>query len=1694
MLTPEIWNPATGQWRVAADMSVPRNYHSLALLLPDGRVLAGGGGLGGGDHRDAQLYSPPTLFNPDGTLAARPVLDSAPQSIGVATHFTVSGTPGLQKFSFIKMSAITHSVNTDLRYLSLPFSEISAGVYDITAHSSLNVMTPGYWMLFGLDEDGIHSQSKIILVDAISRVSVAEPGNQSSYVNQSASLQMVASGPAGSVLAWSATGLPAGMSIASTTGLINGTPTTVGTFTVQISATDGNTSDSSNFTWTVQPVTFKQSYANFTGASGLTFNGNAALSGSVLRVTPNSGNKVGSTFLTSPVTIGPNTSISTRFVFQISGTTDGADGLTFVMQGTGATAIGAAGGSLGYEGIGSSVAVEVDNYQGGSDPNANHLGILSGGIVATHIATFTPGWDLENAASHTLWVDYDGLANQLRVYAAQGIVTTRPASAVMTATMDLPALLGAQAWLGFTAATGGAFNNHDISAWNVTVNAFALPTAPVLTAPGNLTNVKDVAVNRQMQATDANGDLLTWSASGLPSGLTINAATGLITGTPSSAGTFSSTVTVTDGNTTPVSTSFTWTINNPVTVQPISGVAVVAGTTVPLTAVASGGLNPMYRWSFGDGTPDTAFSVSPATSHNYPTAGRFLVTVTVRDDTGREVTASYRQGVYAPLTASRPTSSSSIAYESRTGANSRLWVVNPDNDSVSVFDVVTRAKLAEITVGQAPRSLAVGPNGRIWVVNKESASLTILKSDYSIAQTVNLPRGSRPFGLVFDPAGLNAYVALEDTGKVLKLNPTTGATLAALNVGLNVRHLSVTADGAKLLATRFITPRLPGEATAIVQTTVSGVDYGGEVLVIDTATLTSDDTIILHHSEQPDTSNSGKGIPNYLGAAAISPDGQSAWVPSKQDNIKRGTLRIGNGGSLTHDMSVRSIASRIVMASQTEDLAGRIDFDNAGIGSAAAFGPNGIYLFTALEGSREVAVADAYGKQEILRFETGRAPQGLVLSPDGRTLYVHNFMDRTVSIHDLNALANGTETSPPVPVILNCVGLEKLSATVLLGKQLFYDTRDIRVAFQQYLSCASCHNDGDQDGRVWDFTQFGEGLRNTITLRGHGGVAQGPLHWTGNFNEVQDFEGQIRNFALGTGLMSDALFHAGTRSQPLGDTKAGLSTDLDALASYISSLTAQGKSPDRNSDGTMTSAAWDGYIVFQQKNCAQCHSGSQYTDSTLGVFHNIGTLKAASGQRMGATLTGLDTPTLYGLWATAPYLHDGSASTLEEAIGAHSGVTLNPTEMNNLVAFVSQLDDAGAVPPPAVITWANPSAITYGTALSSLQLNASADGGLAGTFEYTPPSGTILNIGNAQVLSVTFTPDDLTTHGPAIATVAIDVVPSVVVGRHIFYNRSAFDGNDAAANSADDAAIAPDKSALLPGGKGAFANYTSYSRGINGIMVDVSDLPGTPTVNDFAFKVGNNNTPGGWAAAQSPASITIRTGAGVSGADRITIIWVDGAIKKQWLQTTVKASTTTGLAADDVFYFGNALGEVGNSVTDAVVDSTDVLNPFNQQTSAGAATITSKVDLDRNRAVDTSDVLLPFNNQTSVATALKLIDLGGGGVGPASTAVVWPMSGEQFQTILDLGTSVDHPSITVPIKLIENVKVETGWLVLEASAQEGPLELQSSDHLDHSTWRTESIPTESDLGVLRWQIPLQSDSTARFFRVTRMNAHSSQQR
>jgi hypothetical protein len=199
--------------------------------------------------------------------------------------------------------------------------------------------------------------------------------------------------------------------------------------------------------------------------------------------------------------------------------------------------------------------------------------------------------------------------------------------------------------------------------------------------------------------------------------------------------------------------------------------------------------------------------------------------------------------------------------------------------------------------------------------------------------------------------------------------------------------------------------------------------------------------------------------------------------------------------------------------------------------------------------------------------------------------------------------------------------------------------------------------------------------------------------------------------------------------------------------------------------------------------------------------------------------------------------------------------------------------------------------------------------------------------------------------------------PARVVGRRVFYNNSAFDGSSPAADARDDGAIAPDKLALLPGQRASFVNYTSYARGLNGIMIDVRGLPaGGVDASDFTFKAGNGTNPAAWANAPAPTAVTVRRGAGAGGSDRVTLAWAEGAVHNRWLRVTVRATAHTGLARQDVFYFGNMVAETGDFArTSADVTSADVLRTAAsvRRTPVG---LDSRFDFDRNRVVNATDV------------------------------------------------------------------------------------------------------------------------------------------
>lgn len=159
----ELWNPATGQFKTLSSAKVPRVYHSIAALLPDGRVLSSGGsGSGAPVYANGEIFSPPYLFNNDGTPAARPSITNAPDSIGFGSSFSVT-TEGedVGRFSLIRLSSVTHSTNFDQRFINMPFNR-NGTQSTMTAPANGNLAPPGYYLLFALNAKGVPSVGKIL--------------------------------------------------------------------------------------------------------------------------------------------------------------------------------------------------------------------------------------------------------------------------------------------------------------------------------------------------------------------------------------------------------------------------------------------------------------------------------------------------------------------------------------------------------------------------------------------------------------------------------------------------------------------------------------------------------------------------------------------------------------------------------------------------------------------------------------------------------------------------------------------------------------------------------------------------------------------------------------------------------------------------------------------------------------------------------------------------------------------------------------------------------------------------------------------------------------------------------------------------------------------------------------------------------------------------------------------------------------------------------------------------------------------------------------------------------------------------------------------------------------------------------------------------------------------------------------------
>jgi YVTN family beta-propeller protein len=391
---------------------------------------------------------------------------------------------------------------------------------------------------------------------------------------------------------------------------------------------------------------------------------------------------------------------------------------------------------------------------------------------------------------------------------------------------------------------------------------------------------------------------------------------------------------------------------------------------------------------------------------------------------------------------------------------------------------------------------------------------------------------------------------------------------------------------------------------------------------------------------------------------AIHPTNGRAYVPHLRSNVT-------NLGPL-FDTTIFPVVSVIDIGSNSHLVGERISLvDGANralnLPMDLAFSVDGARLYVTGFGSGDLAVVDVAGGSIEAHVDVGEGPRGLALARNGRRAYVSNAISNDLAVV---SLATGQRVAR-VPTTVT-----PLAANVKKGQRLFFSSRSAGVSTLRWMSCGSCHFDGHHDGRTW---LLSSGPRNTTSLRGTRDTR--PLHWSADRDEVQDFEHTIRDLQGGDGLIQGGLPHA-----PLGPPNAGQSADLDALAAFVNTL-RHGPSPFRKPDGTLTAAARRGKRVFERDDvgCAACHPSPRFTDSAMVtpfVKHDVGT----GGRRMEMLGSAFDTPSLRGLWDSAPYLHDGAARTLRDVLTSRNGNDRHGTtshlgaqEIDDLITYLMSL-------------------------------------------------------------------------------------------------------------------------------------------------------------------------------------------------------------------------------------------------------------------------------------------------------------------------------------------------------------------------------------------------------------------------------------
>lgn len=571
-----------------------------------------------------------------------------------------------------------------------------------------------------------------------------------------------------------------------------------------------------------------------------------------------------------------------------------------------------------------------------------------------------------------------------------------------------------------------------------------------------------------------------------------------------------------------------------------------------------------------------------------------------------------------------------------------LYVVCESSDQVRVVDLATGKVIQQIEVGHVPAGISLSPDGReIYVANSWSDNVSVIDAA-TLQVTRTLPAGFEPISVISDRAGRTLYTANRLSNDISVIDVASGKEIKRLLAGRGASYLAISADGTRIYCTH-IYPNIGKFRTA----------PQSEITVIDTSTQDVVERKPLH---------------NIAGVfhLANSADGKLSVVAELQPKNLIPLAHVEHGAAFVDTLAIFG-----------DDVHGtvQVPIDELERYFARPFGiaitPDKSKLFITSGGSSIVTVIDtprllAFAKTQThsfandlsasanyvaARIPVGPDPRGALLSADGKHLYIASRLSDSIDVIDTaaNRVAQTIDLGAPQTI-----------TNKRRGERLFYNAK---FAFQGQFSCANCHLDSTFDGLNWDLEPdgFGKDIVDNRSIEDLSGTE--PFKWNGGNPNLQ----------TECGPRTEKFFY---RSQSYNEQELA---DLD---SYILGIPLR---PNRYRlpTGQLTPAQERGKAIFERtvtKNgtpipetnqCAYCHSGPKYTNRQL---FDVGSGKPTDRSPL------VDTAHLPDIAYSAPYLHDGSARSLEEIWTVYNphdthGVTndLMKDELNDLIEYLKTL-------------------------------------------------------------------------------------------------------------------------------------------------------------------------------------------------------------------------------------------------------------------------------------------------------------------------------------------------------------------------------------------------------------------------------------